>query len=163
MALFATAFPLAAAASMVCNLIEVRSDALKLLYVTRRPSARRVEDMGAWSTVLRIIAYGAVLTNVALLTFTSSQVKAWLPDLFTVGTQYAIAKLGHGRYLLLLAGLAEHMLLLLGCILEAAVPAIPSDVSDELERIAYEDQREAREAHRRQLSSKSSKSNKKDN
>ena len=148
---------------MVCNLIEVRSDALKLLYVTRRPSARRVEDMGAWSTVLTIIAYGAVLTNVALLTFTSSQVKAWLPDLFTVGTQYAIAKLGHGRYLLLLAGLAEHMLLLLGCILEAAVPAIPSDVSDELERIAYEDQREAREAHRRQLSSKSSKSNKKDN
>lgn len=50
--LFASAFPLAAALSIACNFIEVRSDMFKLAYVCRRPAATRASTIGTWQTVL---------------------------------------------------------------------------------------------------------------
>lgn len=50
--LFASAFPLASALSIVCNLIEIRSDGFKLAFVTRKPTARRVHSIGTWEKVV---------------------------------------------------------------------------------------------------------------
>lgn len=46
--LFSSAFPLAALCALVNNLIEIRSDALKLCTGLQRPFGQRVESIGQW-------------------------------------------------------------------------------------------------------------------
>ena len=46
--LFSSAFPLAALCALINNLIEIRSDALKLCTGLQRPFGQRVESIGQW-------------------------------------------------------------------------------------------------------------------
>lgn len=46
--LFSSAFPLAAMCALVNNIIEIRSDALKLCTGLQRPFGQRVENIGQW-------------------------------------------------------------------------------------------------------------------
>lgn len=46
--LFSSAFPPAALCAMLNNLIEIRSDAFKLVYVCQRPFGQRVPNIGTW-------------------------------------------------------------------------------------------------------------------
>lgn len=46
--LFSSAFPLAAMCALVNNIIEIRSDALKLCTSLQRPFGQRVENIGQW-------------------------------------------------------------------------------------------------------------------
>lgn len=46
--LFSSAFPLAAMCALINNIIEIRSDALKLCTGLQRPFGRRVENIGQW-------------------------------------------------------------------------------------------------------------------
>lgn len=46
--LFSSAFPLAAMCALINNIIEIRSDALKLCTGLRRPFGQRVENIGQW-------------------------------------------------------------------------------------------------------------------
>lgn len=50
--LFSSAFPLAAVAALLGNLIELRGDAFKLCYVLQRPFGRRVSNIGTWQVNL---------------------------------------------------------------------------------------------------------------
>lgn len=55
--LFSSAFPLAAMCALVNNIIEIRSDALKLCTGLQRPFGQRVENIGQWQvSVCRSIA-----------------------------------------------------------------------------------------------------------
>ena len=58
--LFASAFPLAAALSLVCNCLELGSDLFKLSYLSRRPAATRAAGIGMWERLL----YALVLLSV---------------------------------------------------------------------------------------------------
>lgn len=49
--LFSSAFPLAALCAMLNNLIEIRSDAFKLVYVCQRPFGQRVPNIGTWQVI----------------------------------------------------------------------------------------------------------------
>jgi hypothetical protein len=69
--LFAAAFPIASLASLVNNIIEIRSDAFKLVQHTQRPHYQGCEDIGSWQGVFSVLATLAVLTNVCLVGFTS--------------------------------------------------------------------------------------------
>ena len=80
--LFASAFPLAAALSLVYNIIEIRSDLFKLLHVCRRPPPTAAAGIGTWGGVLQVITYLAVLTNAALFAFSSNQMALLFPSLF---------------------------------------------------------------------------------
>lgn len=62
--LFVAAFPLAPFFALINNIGEIRLDAYKMVTQARRPLAERVEDIGAWYGILRIITYAAVVTNV---------------------------------------------------------------------------------------------------
>ena len=62
--LFVAAFPLAPFFALINNIGEIRLDAYKMVTQARRPMAERVEDIGAWYGILRIITYAAVVTNV---------------------------------------------------------------------------------------------------
>lgn len=60
------AFPLAPFFALLNNIGEIRLDAYKMVTQARRPLAERVEDIGAWYGILRMITYAAVVTNVSL-------------------------------------------------------------------------------------------------
>ena len=63
--LFVAAFPLAPLFALINNIAEIRLDAYKMVSQSRRPLAERVEDIGAWFGILKIITYIAVVSNVS--------------------------------------------------------------------------------------------------
>ena len=72
MSLFAAAFPLCALLALANNLLEVRVDAIKLCLFLRRPEATQAADMGSWEKIMGYMCNVAVLTNAALVFFTST-------------------------------------------------------------------------------------------
>lgn len=64
--LFVAAFPLAPLFALLNNIAEIRLDAYKMVTQSRRPLAERVEDIGAWYGILKIITYTAVVSNVIM-------------------------------------------------------------------------------------------------
>ena len=52
MTLFAAALPMAALMALANNLVELRTDAWKILTQHRRPVAQASDDIGAWHQVL---------------------------------------------------------------------------------------------------------------
>ena len=66
MTLFVAAFPLAPLFALLNNILEIRLDAYKLVSQARRPLGERVEDIGAWYGILKIITYVAVVSNVRI-------------------------------------------------------------------------------------------------
>ena len=54
--LFAAALPMAALMALANNLVELRTDAWKILTQHRRPVAQASDDIGAWHQVLGAIS-----------------------------------------------------------------------------------------------------------
>ena len=63
--LFAANFPFIGILAFVSDLVEIRNDAYKLVYVMRRPAPKPCEDIGTWYTVMEIMSFAAVTTNCA--------------------------------------------------------------------------------------------------
>jgi len=101
--LFVTAFPFAPAMSLLNNYVEIRVDAMKLTRTSRRPFPRSAEDIGTWQTILELMGTAAVISNVYLICFTSSQQndvdtkwKAWeflILEHAVLGFKFALALL----------------------------------------------------------------------
>jgi hypothetical protein len=70
LALFVTALPLAAPLALICNISEVKSDAIKMCYLHQRPLPVMVEDIGAFQGIYTLITLAAVISNSALMKFT---------------------------------------------------------------------------------------------
>ncbi|KAK7294304.1 hypothetical protein RJT34_17191 [Clitoria ternatea] len=70
--MFACAFPPAFAFAAVNNIMEIRTDALKLLAILRRPVPRAAATVGAWLNIFQFLIVMSICTNCALL--------AWLYD-----------------------------------------------------------------------------------
>ncbi|KAK7255540.1 hypothetical protein RIF29_28953 [Crotalaria pallida] len=70
--MFACAFPPAFAFAALNNLMEIRTDALKLLGILRRPIPRAAATVGAWLNIFQFLIVMSICTNCALL--------AWLYD-----------------------------------------------------------------------------------
>lgn len=60
--LFSSAFPLAAMCALINNIVEIRSDALKLCTGLQRPFGQRVENIGQWQ-VRRSIQTNCLINN----------------------------------------------------------------------------------------------------
>lgn len=71
--LFVVGFPLAPALALLNNYFEIRIDAHKLVNATRRPDPRGAQDIGTWGTIIEIMSTISVVTNVALVCFTSKR------------------------------------------------------------------------------------------
>lgn len=76
-AMFASAFPLVFAFAFVNNLIEIRSDASKLLLMLRRPVPRAMNSIGAWLNIFQYLGVIAICTNCALLMCLYDQQGKW--------------------------------------------------------------------------------------
>lgn len=80
--LFASAFPLAALACYANNLIEIRSDAFKLLVNTQRPKYKAAQGIGHWNHMLVLLGVVGVFTNAGIVANTSGEFERWLPFYF---------------------------------------------------------------------------------
>lgn len=79
--LFAAAYPFGTSLTCLFIVIEMKSDIFKLERNSRRPHSKRVHSIGSWETVLFLLTYAAVFTNIWLMTFASQQIDAIMPFL----------------------------------------------------------------------------------
>ncbi|GBG32390.1 Anoctamin-10 [Hondaea fermentalgiana] len=84
--LFSAVFPLAALLALLNNLVEMKSDAMKMLRFQRRSIGSRVSGIGTWVFVFEAVGYLGVMTNVALVglifsrsSYGSHLLKGWMP------------------------------------------------------------------------------------
>eukprot|EP01059_Diplonema_ambulator_P005295 TRINITY_DN1503_c2_g2_i1.p1 TRINITY_DN1503_c2_g2~~TRINITY_DN1503_c2_g2_i1.p1 ORF type:complete len:755 (+),score=161.47 TRINITY_DN1503_c2_g2_i1:36-2267(+) len=153
--LFASAFPLAAALSVVCNVIEMKSDLLKLTMVYQRPAPARVSNIGIWQNLLWALMWLAIFTNTMLLV-SSDQLTAHFPSFYReaiesdvlAGRVAALAtdpthhelviKRGAARWVLIIAFVCERVAFLLALLLTKLIPSVPEDVATEIRRHEYQ-------------------------
>ncbi|CAN0037026.1 unnamed protein product, partial [Phaeothamnion confervicola] len=116
--LFVAAYPLSCLMAFVSNYIELRVDAWKLLQqVCRRPEPRSAEDIGTWYAILETMSAIAVVTNSALIAFTSDlfddqpmNVRVWIFVVF------------------------EHAMFAFKFLLATVIPDVPQDVDIQIRR-----------------------------
>jgi len=65
--LFAASFPLAPVMAVLNNMVEIRSDAFKMLTANPRPPYRGASNIGTWYNILEVLGIIAVVTNCALI------------------------------------------------------------------------------------------------
>eukprot|EP00183_Erythrolobus_madagascarensis_P007359 CAMPEP_0185845522 /NCGR_PEP_ID=MMETSP1354-20130828/1473_1 /TAXON_ID=708628 /ORGANISM="Erythrolobus madagascarensis, Strain CCMP3276" /LENGTH=814 /DNA_ID=CAMNT_0028545509 /DNA_START=78 /DNA_END=2522 /DNA_ORIENTATION=+ len=80
-AMFAVAFPLAPLLVLFNNVVEVRTDAFKILKLFQRVNANPGDDIGAWEAALQVLSYVSVLTNSGMLVYTSNSLSFLFGDL----------------------------------------------------------------------------------
>ena len=119
--LFVVAFPLAPALAFVNNYIEIRVDGYKLSQECRRAEPNSAEDIGTWFSILEIMASISVLTNIALIVFTSVKATEGMSEL--------------GRVWIFL--ILEHSILCLKFLLSVLVEDTPEDVEIQHARAKY--------------------------
>ncbi|XP_010062578.2 anoctamin-like protein At1g73020 isoform X2 [Eucalyptus grandis] len=75
--MFACAFPLAFAFAALNNITEIRTDALKLLVMMKRPVPRAAVTIGAWLNIFQFLIVMSICTNSALLVCLYDQEGKW--------------------------------------------------------------------------------------
>jgi len=115
--LFVVVFPAAPAFALFNNIIEFRLDATKLMTFTRRPHPKGAYDMGTWYNILNAISWAMVVSNTALIVFSSSQARA-------VDSEF--------RWVSFV--IVEHILIGTKLMMEFFVPDVPQDVEERLAR-----------------------------
>ena len=123
--LFSSVFPLAALVALLNNVIEIRSDAFKIIHASQRPIPNRKSGIGSWLPMFDFLGYAAVITNISLVGMVIMSSPSTLRELEqTFGlTDLAV--------LLLLVG-AEHLLMVFKVGLSFIIPDVPEDVKMKL-------------------------------
>ncbi|XP_061653759.1 anoctamin-8 isoform X3 [Phyllopteryx taeniolatus] len=134
--LFSSAFPLAAMCALINNIIEIRSDALKLCTGLQRPFGQRVENIGQWQTAMEAMGLIAIMVNCYLIG-QCGQLQRLFPWLSPEMTVVSIV-------------LLEHFAILLKYIIHVAIPDIPGWVAEEMAKLEYR-RREAFKRHELQV------------
>lgn len=117
--LFMIAFPLAPLMALINNVLETRLDATRLSKLHRRPVPEGAENIGTWSAIVNLLSYCAVITNVALICFQTTQ----LNDLTTVPYNKVWAFIA-----------MEHGIILIKYFVAFIVPDVPKDVQTHIAR-----------------------------
>ncbi|KAF9116343.1 Anoctamin-4 [Mortierella sp. AM989] len=131
--LFVTSFPVAPAFALINNWIDIRMEAFRLLTQYRRPIALRAQDIGMWEKIMEFISFVSVITNAAIIAFSSLWVKQhlfvkWL-KVSSEGELLA-ARLG---FILVF----EHVVYLFKFILRTAIPTVPLTIKLAVQRSKY--------------------------
>jgi len=119
--MFAASFPLAPLLAVLNNIVEIRTDALKILTSFSRPHYRGASNIGSWYDILELLGIAAVITNCLLIGFTLNSVA----DLYGVKNS-----LGHYEPIVAFRAFAtivvlEHILFMAKYFLSFAIPDMP--------------------------------------
>jgi len=115
--LFVVVFPAAPILALLNNVIEFRLDASKLMIFTRRPHPKGTFDMGTWYSILNLLSWAMVVSNTALIVFSSAESFKIASDL---------------RWVTFVV--VEHILIGIKLMIEFFVPDVPPDVEERLAR-----------------------------
>jgi hypothetical protein len=107
------------------NLVEIRTDAIKLLEATVRPHYKGAQDIGSWYNILEFIGIISVLTNCALLAFTYSSIYLLFEDSPLADRKFQVFAT---------AVILEHVMLVLKYGLAEVIPDVPGWVRKEIAR-----------------------------
>ncbi|RHY93167.1 hypothetical protein DYB37_010642 [Aphanomyces astaci] len=139
--LFSSCFPLAALLSVVSNLVELKADQFKLIFVHQRPRVHRVGSVGIWQTIVTGLVWLSVLTNVFLFGFTTEQMMIWLPSYFAIqhvddaifgGVDHIhVAAKGRETAVLGLVFFLEHVAFFVVQSIFSFIPTVPDSVAEE--------------------------------
>jgi len=121
--LFGAAFPLAPLVALICNMVDVRIDAHRLLWENRRYIAQRAEDIGIWQYILEFLNMIGVITNSLLIAFTMKG-NGSITDAFTNPWLCAFA--------------FEHIVFTIKFVVAYVIPDIPSDVRFKMRKEQYQ-------------------------
>ena len=110
--LFASAFPLTPLFVIANNLVDLRADGVKTLFLRQRPFARAAAGVGVWVHAFDVVGYMAIFTNLGIMIFTADALGS-------------LVQLGDADKLLLLVAL-EHAAVCAKFLLAAAVPDVPA-------------------------------------
>lgn len=60
--------------ALIANILEIRTDAYKIVRFFRRPNPKRRKDVGIWFDIVKTLTYMSIVINAAILCFTSNYV-----------------------------------------------------------------------------------------
>lgn len=129
--LFASAFPLAASAALITTAVEVKSDGVKLAFVTRRPQIQRARNIGVWHKLIVAQTWLSILTNTIIFGFSSHQMAHWFPWTSVDSLPADVDSLTIYQHGLRAAGLAfglEHVLVICGLVVIFSISSVPVSV-----------------------------------
>lgn len=126
--LFSPAFPAIAIFAFVNNLVEIRSDANKLCRVFQRPQPKMAEDIGSWESVMEVMAYMGIATNVGLMFFTGNFTKEH------TGLQKLWGFV-----------VCEHIFIMIRVVVSHVVPDVPESVQLEIDNEEFLEKKAAGE------------------
>ena len=126
--MFSVALPLAPLLALVNNLIEFRSDALKLVYIARRIPTSRAMGIGPWAGALRALSYLGLACNLSYLALTTdffSRLAVRWPDFERTWVRISTIVI------------AEHLLLLVKLTVDFLLPDVPDRIRARLARTEF--------------------------
>jgi hypothetical protein len=106
--------------AFVSNYVEIRVDAWKLCQLSKRPEPMSAEDIGTWQRILELMSLAAVLSNSALIAYTSTTTRdySWSTRNWIF---FGVALLIMGAKLLV----------------DVLVPDVPDDVAMQIKRADF--------------------------
>lgn len=123
--LFGLPFPLAALINFLNNLVEMRTDAFKILNVSQRTDASDAADIGEWLFALKFLSTISIVTNSAMLVFTAKSLDFLDRDIDTP-LDRALAFM-----------FIEHLLFLMQWVIRSAINSSPGRTHRLLARQEY--------------------------
>lgn len=116
--MFAALFPLAPLIALIIGLIDLRVDALRLLWLNRRPVPVMASGIGIWLPILYFLQYAAVMTNAFIIAFTSDFCSNFFSDVM-----YCDVK---NRFLIVIV--FQNMVFILKYVFQSIIPAVPASI-----------------------------------
>ncbi|EYC12594.1 hypothetical protein Y032_0046g1314 [Ancylostoma ceylanicum] len=116
--MFAALFPLAPLIALIIGLIDLRIDALRLLWLNRRPIPVMASGIGIWLPILYFLQYAAVMTNAFIIAFTSDFCSNFFSDVM-----YCDIK---NRLLIVIV--FQNMVFILKYVFQSIIPTVPASI-----------------------------------
>jgi len=124
--MFAMPLPIGGLLCLINNMVEIRSDAFKLVNVFQRPFYRGAQDIGTWYDILRVMVVLGVLSNCGMMAFTS--------NIFLRNNWVDASRVGTVE-MLVAVFVVEHIALTLMVFFADFIPDEPAGLADEEERL----------------------------
>jgi len=128
--MFAASFPLAPLLAVLNNVVEIRTDALKLLTAHSRPEYRGASGIGAWYNILEFLGIASVLTNCLLIGFSVDSIADAFGGMPLTLASQRISQVPY--YTLIVIVVIEHFLLGTKFLLAYMIPDMPGWIVKEL-------------------------------
>ncbi|XP_061631223.1 anoctamin-10 [Phyllopteryx taeniolatus] len=125
LSLFSCVYPLTAVLLLLNNVTEIRSDAYKICKLFRKSFSAPVANMGVWQIAFEILSFVAVMSNCWLLTLS--------PQLQRLHHEGHVSSTN----IVLLAIMAEHVLIIVKVIVAALIPDEPDWIRKKKAHMQY--------------------------